>query len=107
MVLDLAEQVAPGWQPERRDVVGELQPLDPEVAGRTGRRRAVPGPSACRGSRPSARPACTLSLSRITSGSQTDVNAGSVSLGLSILTIEPKYGQSVGLICRDSLPAYL
>ena len=46
----------------------------------------------------------TLSLSRITSGSQTDVNPGAVSLGLSSLMTEPRYGQSVGLICRDCCP---
>jgi hypothetical protein len=34
------------------------------------------------------------------SGIQTEVSAGSFWLGLSIFTTEPKYGQSVGLICR-------
>ncbi len=35
------------------------------------------------------------------SGIHTLVSAGTRSLGLSILTIEPKYGQSVGLISRE------
>src|SRR5262249_61478695 len=49
----------------------------------------------------------TLSLSRITSGSQTDVYAGSRSLGFSILMTDPRYGQSFGLIIRDCWPLYL
>jgi hypothetical protein len=41
----------------------------------------------------------------MTSGSQTELKAGIVVLGFSFLTIDPKYGQSVGLIRRDSEPA--
>ena len=49
----------------------------------------------------------TFSFSRIQSGIHTVESCGSDSLGLSILTIEPKYGQSPGWIVRALLPGVL
>ena len=46
----------------------------------------------------------TFSFSRAMSGSQTVESGGSVSLGLSRLTSDPKYGQSVGWIVREFGP---